>query len=333
MARRIGAGGPWLQPSQETPTPQGGHFVIPITQVRLTAVEVIRQPNHSSPLFFGRSTATVVPGQPWYLWQSPRQELSREEIAPRSHDGLHVYRTGFQTVGQPWALFFRQPYPAFEPEIIEPVQSELQPYRQTAPVVATAGQPFFIWQAQRYGVEQDLDARPANHDGLHRFRVGYQTVGQTFALLLRSPRVDFDPEWINPRQSDLYPFRQYPPAAAQPGQPWYQWPPIKVTLEPEEFIVRRWHGLELDPFRPHQSATPALTITGTTLEECTLDIIAGATVVLYRTSTNLPVATTISDAFGFYSFSVSDSDFYYARAYKVGSPDEAGTTRNDLQGS
>lgn len=78
---------------------------------------------------------------------------------------------------------------------------------------------------------------------------------------------------------------------------------------------------------------PALFITGTTLEECTLAIVAGATVKLYRTSDDSLVATTISDGTGFYSFAVSDLDFYYARAYRAGAPDEAGTTRNDLQGS
>lgn len=48
--------------------------------------------------------------------------------------------------------------------------------------------------------------------------------------------------------------RAAPVAPAVPGQPWYLWPPIKVTIEPEEKMYRENHDLSLYPFRPHQSS-------------------------------------------------------------------------------
>lgn len=43
-------------------------------------------------------------------------------------------------------------------------------------------------------------------------------------------------------------------APVQPGQPWYLWSPIKITIEPEEKMYRENHDLSLYPFRPHQSS-------------------------------------------------------------------------------
>ena len=61
--------------------------------------------------------------------------------------------------------------------------------------------------------------------------------------------------------------------------------------------------------------------------------IAGCTVKLYRTVDDVVVATTTSDGSGNYAFWVNNSvDNYYARAYKTGSPDIAGTTLNTLTG-
>lgn len=62
--------------------------------------------------------------------------------------------------------------------------------------------------------------------------------------------------------------------------------------------------------------------------------IASATVSLFRTADQTYVESQVSDASGNYEFrSASLSTQYYVVAYKVGSPDLAGTTVNTLTGS
>jgi hypothetical protein len=74
------------------------------------------------------------------------------------------------------------------------------------------------------------------------------------------------------------------------------------------------------------------TIAGVT-KDCTHGNVplANCVVHLFRTSDDVKVATTVSDAGGNYSFSlIEDGNTYYAVAYKAGSPDLAGTTVNTL---
>lgn len=65
--------------------------------------------------------------------------------------------------------------------------------------------------------------------------------------------------------------------------------------------------------------------TGATLGSCVVD--------LFRTMDDVKVDTTTSDVSGnFFFYTVSGGQYYYAVAYKTGSPDVAGTTRQDLVG-
>ncbi len=71
-------------------------------------------------------------------------------------------------------------------------------------------------------------------------------------------------------------------------------------------------------------------ITGFT-RDATGAALAGATVRLYVTSTNTVFATVTSNGSGYYMFNdPANPGPFYARAYLSGSPDVAGTTRNDL---
>ncbi len=75
-----------------------------------------------------------------------------------------------------------------------------------------------------------------------------------------------------------------------------------------------------------------LLISGVT-KDSTGAILASCTVTLFRTTTNLSLETVVSDANGVYVFSaIGVSETYYVVAYKVGSPDVAGTTVNTLVG-
>ena len=78
---------------------------------------------------------------------------------------------------------------------------------------------------------------------------------------------------------------------------------------------------------------PKLTISGIT-RDSTGTILGGCVVELLRTQYDVKVDSTISDAVtGAYEFSVVGlGQQYYIVAYKSGSPDVAGTTRNDIIG-
>jgi hypothetical protein len=71
-------------------------------------------------------------------------------------------------------------------------------------------------------------------------------------------------------------------------------------------------------------------ITGVT-RDSTGAVLGSCTVHLFRTSDDVKVDTTTSDASGNYSFvRIADATTYYCVAYKAGSPDVAGTTVNTL---
>ena len=77
---------------------------------------------------------------------------------------------------------------------------------------------------------------------------------------------------------------------------------------------------------------PALYISGVT-KDSTGAPLANCVVTLYRTANDVCVEEITSDGSGNYAFSpVGLGQLYYIVAYKAGSPDVAGTTRNDLVG-
>ena len=61
---------------------------------------------------------------------------------------------------------------------------------------------------------------------------------------------------------------------------------------------------------------------GTPLDACAVE--------LYDQATDMPVERTTSDGSGNYLFVRGLGQLFYARAYKVGSPDVAGTTLENL---
>lgn len=74
-------------------------------------------------------------------------------------------------------------------------------------------------------------------------------------------------------------------------------------------------------------------ITGVT-KNASGSALASCTVKLFRASDDLLIASTTSDGSGSYSFNVGNNTTqYYLVAYKAGSPDVAGTTKNTLVGA
>lgn len=73
-------------------------------------------------------------------------------------------------------------------------------------------------------------------------------------------------------------------------------------------------------------------ITGVT-KDSTGAPLGSCPVVLFRTADNSVAAQTTSDGSGNYRVDASPAIPHYAVAYKAGSPDVAGTTKNNLVGA
>jgi hypothetical protein len=93
------------------------------------------------------------------------------------------------------------------------------------------------------------------------------------------------------------------------------------------------NALAIPEFRPRQPRRgPLFGISGVT-RDASGNALAGCSVKLYRTATDVEVDVTTSDGSGAYSFpNVTAQDGYYVVAYLPGSPDVAGTTVNTLLG-
>jgi hypothetical protein len=99
-----------------------------------------------------------------------------------------------------------------------------------------------------------------------------------------------------------------------------------IAYAPHPRIIRASRGIE------HYKSLSFYIIGGIT-KSASGAALPGCAVKLYRTSDDVMVASTVSNASGQYSFSVtSPSTLFYCRAYKTGSPDLAGTTLNTLVG-
>lgn len=87
-----------------------------------------------------------------------------------------------------------------------------------------------------------------------------------------------------------------------------------------------WVVHELKPPPPTRYKISGVTkdSTGTPLAGCTVDV--------FRTATDEITGTALSNDNGEYQVEAPTQNAHYAVAYKAGSPDVAGTTRNDVTG-
>lgn len=211
-----------------------------------------------------RATEFVVPRGPFadatgghILWPLQRVQITRAEPQPPLAD--HYSRLFF---GRGTAVQIGQPFFSWrpiqridDPESISWRADHTLLHRYRAGF-QTVGQPYaLIWNG-RPGLwfEPEIIRQP-DHSALNLYRVGYQTVGQPWAIWAKYRQPDFEPEKIVSAQYDLYPYRQITITAGA-GQPWYLWPPIQITIEPEEKMYRENHDLSLYPFRPHPGLVP-----------------------------------------------------------------------------
>lgn len=220
-----------------------------------------------------------------------------EEIKPANHDATHLIRhaaVGGHFITPHTRLQITRAEP--QPPLIDHCSKLF--FGRTTPVTAQIRQPFF-WQPPQKIDEPEQIAWRADHN-LHRYRTTYQTVGQPFTTWPKYKQPDFEQEIIRPVSADLTPFRGVvafgtywvwtgenrvdvdvaevikPPVTdlfpyrqititAGPGQPWYFWQPIKITIDPEEQMFRTNHDIALYMLRPHDAVPPAPPATATTI--------------------------------------------------------------------
>lgn len=260
MPGRIGAGGPFLVASLIVGGAElAGQVAYSYTQLVLIEgdQDAVRT-SHNQRLLFGRSSAVAAtPGAPWYLWKPQARVEAEEEPARPASNSLHQFRTGYQTVGQG---FRHWPIPSVRleaEEYAQPKPVDLSLFRNSAAVVVpTAGAPWYLWPASKR-LEAEEEVQRQAFASLHLYRVGYQTVGQTWQQWAKPVR-GAEPEEFEIRKAAQFP--RAPAPTAQPGQPWWAWPAAKAdqTVEPNPVVID--HAAALNPFRPHQALEPVVVV-------------------------------------------------------------------------
>lgn len=216
--------------------PASGHFLVPTTQVILYDVE--REPvriDHASRLFFGRSSA--VANQPFWIFprtKAPEETLEAERRG--NHALLHLYRVGYQTVGQPNLYRFKPAglEPPVEPDATRIDHTRLHLYRVG---FQTVGQPWLTWpKPGRETAPTEPDAVRTDHSArLFYGRATVTVVGQTWLMWPPATRQDLAVDPCEVRTNHALQLFYGRTTAAIAGQPWYLWPTAKIeaTVEPD----------------------------------------------------------------------------------------------------
>ena len=151
-----------------------------------------------------RSLWEVRPPQRAFFPPRITQDALPEELRPYDHGKLHLYRVGYQTVGQPY--FWLRPithvdFPLDETRSI----TDLQAAHRYRTGYQTVGQPLF-WLRSTTHVDLPTDDTRSitNLNALHIYRVGYQTVGQPWMALRLPQATRLDIEEIRPNASLWY---------------------------------------------------------------------------------------------------------------------------------
>lgn len=98
-----------------------------------------------------------------------------------------------------------------------------------------------LHQPSKLPAEPDTDYRRADHSLLHRYRVGYQTVGQPWIALQPHVSVQVEAEGYTQHPTDYTPLygRTTPVPPPTAGAPWYLWQaaPVAPRIEPESVSI------------------------------------------------------------------------------------------------
>jgi len=166
-----------------------------------------------------------------------------EEIKAAQHD-LNAYRSPASVTANGHVIqqHTQVRIAKAETQPVTPDHSNRMFFGRTAPVVVSAGQPFFSWQPPVAPPEAEAVTWRANHNALHTYRTNYQTVGQPWSTWPTYKPPIFDAEVISPPVTA--PYRQSVVAAApQVTQPVWNWYSYKIELQPPEDIRQPRHDL------------------------------------------------------------------------------------------
>ncbi len=213
------------------------------TKVVLLAPD-LRPPDSTQTLFAMRAPApTVTAGAPWSVLFGPaslRLDPPTYEVKTDTQT-LHLFRTTYQTVGQPWSLARPQPSYRLEPELDQARRADLQQLHRHRTSYQTVGQPWnalFTTPAPRLEPEA-YTVRPTDQTPLYGRATTTPTVGAPWNLLwaTTSLRLDAETYTVSTDLQAIHQFRWTQPFGGV-GQPWsLLWPQPSYRLEAESYTV------------------------------------------------------------------------------------------------
>ncbi len=160
--------------------------------------------------------------------------LATEDYAQAKAPDLHAYRAS-SAHGGVAVSYSHLVLVEAEQDAIRTDHNRRLLFGKSATVVPIVGAPWHLWDRKIPTQEAEEDAKRANHSLLHRYRTGYQTVGQPFSAWPKAQQRVGDEEFSLPKRVDLTPFRQ-PLAAQVVGAPWWcLWQKPAPRTDEEEF--------------------------------------------------------------------------------------------------
>lgn len=181
-------------------------------------------------------------GQPWYLWrQHPRLDADEDIYRKPNHHSLLTRQIVLVGITINYTVEVPDFSSAEWVDAYEVQKHSLQPFRWYAPTV-TSRCPWYLWRPAVLPGEPEEEIRRSDGTLLHRYRTGFQTVGQSYRLWSIS-KVRLEPEeYAQTRPADLSPFRQIT-AIPTGGQPWYLWQKAKIDWDIEVQAPKANHDL------------------------------------------------------------------------------------------
>jgi hypothetical protein len=200
-------------------------------------------------------------GSPWYLWPIRARLDEIEGIVPSAinYQALYGRTTPAGPIsGTPWYLWGVGPRPLESSEATPSV--DLQAIHRYRPGFQTVGQPAWSLYTRVRLAEGEEITPPVDLGALHRYRVGYQTVGQPiWSLYWRgSVPVDDRVEIRSSLPANLYPYRGT--VTVTVGQAWLLWPRGALPPAVEEPLYRVDYG-KYQMLYGRTAPTPPATLT------------------------------------------------------------------------
>lgn len=164
--------------------------------------------------------------------------IDGEPEVPRVNHNLALYfnRAAPATTPQPWWL--QKPQRVDQSNAEDTPRSDHARLHRYRAGYQTVGQSYRLWPKPAVADQMiEADAQRTNQTLLHRYRTGYQTVGQpAWALRWQAPRVE-EPEAFEVKSARPT-LHLYRQAFQTVGQPTIYWPRAQQRIDDEVYVVR-----------------------------------------------------------------------------------------------